>query len=167
MEDHFECLCDLYRSIPSLEMKLYLHRFIRQITGMLDFSTLKFTKYNQYESLVLPLVKWLQGHGVVFQCGTEVTDVDFNIAPGRKQATRIYWLHGGVEGGVSLGADDMVFLTNGSLTKNSDNGDHHTPAKLQQGPAPASLWHGNSPISPGPQRRAGCALADPLELRPP
>jgi myosin-crossreactive antigen len=36
----------------ALEMKLYLHRFIHQIKGMPDFSTLKFTKYNQYESLV-------------------------------------------------------------------------------------------------------------------
>jgi oleate hydratase len=80
---------------------------------------------------VLPLVKWLQGHGVVLQCGTKVTDVDFNIAPGRKQATRIYWHQGGVQGGVSLGADDLVFLTVGSLTKNSDNGDHHTSAKSQ------------------------------------
>ena len=125
----------------ALEMKRYLHRFIHQIKGMPDFSTLKFTKYNQYESLVLPLVKWLLDHGVVFHYGTEVTDVDFNIAPGRKQATRIHWRRDGVEGGVDLGPDDLVFMTIGSLTENSDNGDHHTPAKLNEGPAPAwDLW---------------------------
>ncbi len=125
----------------ALEMKLYLHRFIHQIRGMPDFSTLKFTKYNQYESLVLPLVKWLVDHGVVFQYGTEVTDVDFDIAPGRKQATAIRWLSKGAEGGVDLGADDLLFVTIGSLTENSDNGDHHTPAKLDEGPAPAwDLW---------------------------
>lgn len=125
----------------ALEMKLYLHRFIHHIGGLPDFSSLKFTKYNQYESLVLPLVKWLQGHGVVFQYGTEVTDVDFDIAPGRKQATRIHWCRDGVEGGVDLGTDDLVFMTIGSLTENSDNGDHRTPAKLNEGPAPAwELW---------------------------
>jgi oleate hydratase len=125
----------------ALEMKRYLHRFIHQIKGMPDFSTLKFTKYNQYESLVLPLVKWLQEHGVVFEYGTEVTDVDFDIAPGRKQATRIHWRRDGGEGGVDLGPDDLVFMTIGSLTENSDNGDHHTPAKLNEGPAPAwDLW---------------------------
>jgi oleate hydratase len=125
----------------ALEMKLYLHRFIHQIKGMPDFSTLKFTKYNQYESLVLPLVKWLVDHGVVFHYGTEVTDVDFNIAPGCKQATRIHWRRDAVEGGVDLGPDDLVFMTIGSLTENSDNGDHHTPAKLNEGPAPAwDLW---------------------------
>ena len=32
-------------------------------------------------------------------------------------------------------------MTIGSLTENSDNGDHHTPAKLNVGPAPAwDLW---------------------------
>ncbi len=125
----------------ALEMKLYLHRFIHQIKGMPDFSTLKFTKYNQYESLVLPLVKWLLDHGVVFHYGTEVTDVDFDIAPGRKQAKRIHWRRDAVEGGVDLGPDDLVFMTIGSLTENSDNGDHHTPPNLNVGPAPAwDLW---------------------------
>ncbi|OQW89580.1 MAG: oleate hydratase [Rhodoferax ferrireducens] len=125
----------------ALEMKLYLHRFIHQIKGMPDFSTLKFTKYNQYESLVLPLVKWLLDHGVVFHYHTEVTDIDFNLTPGRKQACRIHWRQAGLEGGVDLGPNDLLFMTIGSLTENSDNGNHRTPAKLKTGPAPAwDFW---------------------------
>ncbi|MFK4534968.1 myosin-crossreactive antigen [Bradyrhizobium ottawaense] len=32
-------------------------------------------------------------------------------------------------------------MTVGSLTENSDSGDHHTPARLDEGPAPAwELW---------------------------
>jgi MCRA family/Alcohol dehydrogenase GroES-like domain len=54
---------------------------------------------------------------------------------------RINWRRNGIEGGVNLGPDDLVFITIGSLTENSDNGDHHTPAKLNVGPAPAwDLW---------------------------
>ncbi len=125
----------------ALEMKLYLHQFIHQIHGMPDFSTLKFTRYNQYESLVQPLVKWLLEHGVEFQYGTEVTDVDFNITSGRKQATAIHWLKNGIDGGVDLSPDDLVFMTIGSLTENSGNGNHTTPAPLNEGPAPAwDLW---------------------------
>ena len=125
----------------ALEMKLYLHRFVHHIGGLPDFSTLKFTKYNQYESLVLPLYRWLLDQGVVFHFSTEVTDVDFGITPERKQATRIRWVRDGTEGGVDLGPDNLVFITIGSLTENSDNGDHHTPAKLNEGPAPAwDLW---------------------------
>jgi oleate hydratase len=137
----------------ALEMKLYLHRFIHHIGGLPDFSALKFTKYNQYESLVLPLYTWLLDQGVVFRFSTEVTDVDFVIARGkkggaegdmegeRKQATRLHWVSDGTDGGAELGPDDLLFMTIGSLTENSDNGDQHTPAKLTEGPAPAwDLW---------------------------
>ncbi|HWK25975.1 MAG TPA: oleate hydratase [Solirubrobacter sp.] len=125
----------------ALEMKLYLHRFIHHIGGLPDFSALKFTKYNQYESLVLPLYKWLLEQGVHFHFDTEVTDVDFDLAPTRKQATRVHWVREGLPGHADLGPDDLLFITIGSLTENSDNGDHHTPARLNEGQAPAwDLW---------------------------
>ncbi|MEV6060731.1 oleate hydratase [Nocardia asteroides] len=125
----------------ALEMKLYLHRFIHHIGGLPDFSALKFTKYNQYESLVLPLYRWLLDQGVNFRFDTEVTDVDFDLGEERKQATRLHWVSEGVDGGVDLSADDLLFVTIGSLTENSDEGDQHTPAKLDEGPAPAwDLW---------------------------
>jgi oleate hydratase len=125
----------------ALEMKLYLHRFIHHVGGLPDLSTLKFTKYNQYESLVLPLYRWLLDQGVTFHFDTEVTDIDFDISTDRKQANRIHWTRDGVPGGVDLGPDDLVLTTIGSLTENSANGDHHTPAQLNTGPAPAwDLW---------------------------
>ncbi|MFD3869509.1 oleate hydratase [Streptomyces sp. NPDC058623] len=125
----------------ALEMKLYLHRFVHHVGGLPDLSALKFTKYNQYESLVLPLTRWLVDQGVTFQFDTEVTDIDFDITAERKQATRIHWLCGGEAGGVELGEDDLVFTTIGSLTENSDDGDHHRAARLLDGPAPAwDLW---------------------------
>ncbi|MFC7303999.1 oleate hydratase [Streptomyces monticola] len=125
----------------ALEMKLYLHRFVHHVGGLPDLSALKFTKYNQYESMVLPLTRWLMDQGVTFRFGTEVTDIDFDLAPGRKLATRIHWTADGQDGGVDLGEDDLVCATIGSLTENSDNGDHHTAARLDEGPAPAwDLW---------------------------
>ncbi|MGW2660475.1 oleate hydratase [Nocardia tengchongensis] len=125
----------------ALEMKLYLHRFVHHIGGLPDFSALKFTKYNQYESLVLPLYRWLLDQGVTFKFDTTVTDVDFEITTDRKRATRIHWESEGVEGGVDLGPNDLLMMTIGSLTENSDEGDQHTPAKLNEGPAPAwDLW---------------------------
>ncbi|WP_080796019.1 oleate hydratase [Corynebacterium pacaense] len=125
----------------ALELKLYLHRFVHHIGGLPDLSALKFTKYNQYESLVLPMQKWLVDQGVRFQFGTEVTDIDFDFQGENKQATRIHWIRDGEQGGVDLSRDDLVLTTIGSLTENSDDGDHHTPARLNTGPAPAwDLW---------------------------
>lgn len=125
----------------ALEMKLYLHRFIHHIGGLPDLSALKFTKYNQYESLVLPMYRWLLDQGVTFRFSTTVTDVDFDIRDDRKVATRIHWTDADGTGSVDLGEDDLVLTTIGSLTENSDEGDHHTAATLNTGPAPAwDLW---------------------------
>ena len=125
----------------ALEMKLYLHRFVHHIGGMPDLSCLKFTKYNQYESFVLPLYKYLLDHGVNFQYNTEVTDVDFSLADGKKQARRIHWDRDGKRGGVDITPNDLLFMTIGSLTENSSLGDQHTPSKLDEGPSPAwDLW---------------------------
>ncbi len=125
----------------ALEIKLYLHRFIHHIKGLPDLSTLKFTKYNQYESLVLPLYTWLLDQGVNFRFSTTVTDVDFDIDDTCKRATAVHWVSNGESGSTPLTDDDLLFMTIGSLTENSDEGDHHTPAVTNRGPAPAwDLW---------------------------
>ncbi len=134
----------------ALEMKLYLHRFVHHIGGLPDFSALKFTKYNQYESLVLPLYTWLLDQGVTFHFSTTVTDVDFDIDPvtGRKQATRLHWesrAHGAPGNGVDLTQDDLLFMTIGSLTENSSEGDQHTPATLDEAPPPRGTCGAGSP----------------------
>jgi oleate hydratase len=50
----------------ALEMKRYMQRYIHHIGGLPDFTALSFTKYNQYESMVLPMVRYLKDHGVQF-----------------------------------------------------------------------------------------------------
>ena len=73
----------------ALEMKLYIQRFIHQIGGLPDFSALKFTKDNQYESLILPMQKYLEKAGVQIQFNTQVTNVLFDIDDGKKRAASI------------------------------------------------------------------------------
>lgn len=114
----------------ALEMKLYLQRFIHHIGGLPDLSALKFTKYNQYESLILPMVKYLEAHGVQFQYNTEVTNVIFDIKNGKKLAKKIVCKHGGKEETIELTKDDLVFITNGSCTENSTLGDHYHAPKF-------------------------------------
>ena len=112
----------------ALEMKLYIQRFIHHIGGLPDFSALKFTKYNQYESLILPMVKYLEGHGVNFRYDTRVTNVVFDIKKEKKIAKQIVCLHGGKEENINLMEDDLVFVTNGSCTENATIGDDlHAP----------------------------------------
>ena len=64
----------------ALEMHRYIHRFIHHIGGLPDFSALRFTRYNQYESMILPLMNYLKAHDVQFHMGTAVDDVTFAIS---------------------------------------------------------------------------------------
>lgn len=125
----------------ALEMKLYLHRFMHHIGGLPDLSALKFTKYNQFESLVIPMYNWLQEQGVVFRFRTTVTDIGFAFDGDRFRASRIDWVDADGNGGVELGENDLCLAIIGSLTENSDNGDQHTAPEIKSGPAPAwDLW---------------------------
>ena len=74
----------------ALEMKLYIQRYIHHIGGLPDFTALRFTKYNQYESMILPMVKYLESHNVQFHYGVQVANVEFDCSdPKHKLAKRI------------------------------------------------------------------------------
>jgi oleate hydratase len=125
----------------ALEMKLYIQRFIHHIGGLPDFSALKFTKYNQYESLILPMVSYLKEYGVHFQYDTTVTNVIFERKGNRKVAKKIQCLHRGKEESIDLIEDDLVFVTNGSCTENSSLGDdNHAPVLNTSAGGCWELW---------------------------
>ncbi len=112
----------------ALEMKLYIQRFIHHIGGLPDFKALRFTKYNQYESMILPMVKYLESFGVQFHFGVKVVNVEFDCTPERKQATRIDVIRDGNEESIDLTENDLVFITNGGCVENSSIGSQNTPA---------------------------------------
>ena len=109
----------------ALEMKLYIQRFIHHIGGLPDFSALKFTRYNQYESLILPMVKYLEAHGVSFEYDTRVINVVFDIQGTKKVAKQIVYVRDGEENTIDLIEDDLVFVTNGCCTESSVYGSQH------------------------------------------
>ena len=112
----------------ALEMKRYFQRFIHHIGGLPDFSALKFTRYNQYESLILPMQKYLEAAGVQIQFGTSVTNVRFDIEGEKKTAKAIEYVKDGNKGEIALTENDLVFITNGSCTEGTIYGDQdHAP----------------------------------------
>ena len=125
----------------ALEMKLYIQRFIHHIGGLPDFSALKFTKYNQYESLILPMIKYLETNNVDFQYNIKVTNVIFDITNEKKIAKKILCLHDGKEETINLSEDNLVFVTNGSCTENSSLGDNEHAPELKDSNGPSQeLW---------------------------
>ncbi|MBS4539420.1 oleate hydratase [Clostridium sp. D2Q-11] len=106
-----------------VEMKRYMHRFIHHIPGMSRMKGLVFTKYNQYDSMVLPLKKWLESQGVIFDLNTQVVDLDIDITTDKKTVTGIHLTRNGEKQEViKTTENDLVFFTNGSMTENSTYG---------------------------------------------
>ena len=116
----------------ALEMKLYLKRFIHHVGVLPDFTALRFTRYNQYESMILPMVHYLQEHGVDFQYNTKVVNVEFDIRNGRKAARRIVLQREGREDAIDLTDNDLVFITNGGCVENSAYGSQNEPAAFNK-----------------------------------
>lgn len=124
----------------ALEMKRYIKRYIHHIGGLPDFTALRFTKYNQYESMILPMVKYLENAGVVFHYNTKVVNVEFDVTSDRKQATRIEVETEGETRFVDLTEDDLVFITNGGCVENSAMGSQNTPAPYNPEIKPGGGW---------------------------
>jgi len=116
----------------ALEMKLYIKRFIHHIGGLPDFKALRFTKYNQYESMVLPMIKYLESFNVQFHFNTKVVNVEFDIQKDKKQATRIVIIRDENEENIDLTENDLVFITNGGCVENSAIGSQNTVAQFNK-----------------------------------
>ena len=112
----------------ALEMKRYLCRYVHHIDGLPDFSALRFTKYNQYESMILPLIEYLKKHDVDVQFGMDVKNVIIEEVDGKKTAKELVYVKDNKEQSIPLTADDLVFITNGCCTDTSCYGDQtHAP----------------------------------------
>ena len=124
----------------ALEMKLYIKRFIHHISGLPDFTALRFTRYNQYESMILPMVKYLESFGVVFHYNTKVVNVLFDCQKDKKVAKKIEVILEGEEDSIDLTENDLVFITNGGCVENSSYGSQDKPASFNKAIRPGGGW---------------------------
>lgn len=116
----------------ALELKLYINRFIHHVGGLPNLSALQFTRYDQYESIVVPIMDWLKDLGVRTKYNTEVCDVEFDISQDKKIATKIIARDSetGDDKSILLIENDLLFITTGSLVEASSYGDNKTAPSL-------------------------------------
>ena len=124
----------------ALEMKRYMQRFVHHIDGLPDLSALRFTRYNQYESMILPMVKYLEDHGVKFEYGVKLEDVQFVIREDEKLAQSITVKRDGKTETIPLTENDLLFLTVGGLVENSAFGSQTEPARLDDNLSDDGGW---------------------------
>lgn len=126
----------------AIEFRRYLRRFIHLFPGFATMSGIHRTRYNQYDSIVLPLTAWLRERGVTLHTGCSVTDLGFT--PGAHSGTveTLHLSRNGQDEKIAVTPEDLVFVTNGSMTDASSLGSHTCAPP----PAPHRshawlLWH--------------------------
>lgn len=122
------------------ELRRYTLRFWHLILRLINCKGVTMTPYNQYESLILPLMKVLEDEDVDFIYNTTVTDFDFAEGNGIT-VTGIHYLRNGEEGVLTIRPQDRVVATLGCMTDNASYGDSDHPAVLDTSyPAGGRLW---------------------------
>jgi len=115
----------------AVEFKRYLVRFAHMVSGFNRLEGILRTVYNQYDSLVRPLQKWLEDRGVIFQLNTRVSDLGFERLDDATTVRRIATERSGVIGEIAVRAGDHVLVTLGSMTEGSSLGGMDTAPGLK------------------------------------
>jgi oleate hydratase len=106
----------------AVEFRRYLHRFMLEFTRIDTLAGVKRTVYNQYDSLVLPLQRWLESQGVQLLPHCTVTDLDHKLEDGQFTVIGLHCTVRGVSESHILEDGDLVFVQNGSMTDASSLG---------------------------------------------
>jgi len=105
-----------------IECRRYMRRFFHEAPNITTLKGGWNTPYNNYESIVLPIERWLLKQGVDIQTGVKVTDVDFKPSKTRKSVERLHFLKNGNSAEITVASSDFVFITIGSKVADSRTG---------------------------------------------
>jgi len=147
IEDYFSCgffetnfwvmWCTMFAFQPwhsLVEFRRYMRRFMHLMPGFNRLEGIYRPPFNQYDSLVLPLIRWLQQEGVNLHTNTFVRDIDFADSNALTTITGIALENQVETRHIGVGEDDLVFVTLGSMTEASTLGTMEVPARWQTDP---------------------------------
>ena len=124
----------------AIEVRRYALRFVQNLPKINTMTCVSNTRYNQYDSIVLPILNWLKEKGVNFLMESRVVSLKFiSIEDGRDRVEKIVFLEKDKKREMLLSGEDLVFFTNGSMTTNSSLGSMKS-APLINEDVPSDSW---------------------------
>jgi len=127
------------------ELRRYMHQMIYEFTQIEHLVGVNRTRYNQYESIMLPLIQYLKDQGCRIILNRLVTDWTFKATPMQDEITvtglKMTNVETHEEELIDVDDETAVIFTNGSITDSTTLGDFETPAaeNMDYGAA-SSLW---------------------------
>lgn len=131
------------------EFRRYMQRMIFEFSRIETLEGVTRTPYNQYDSVILPLQKYLENSGVKIVKNCVVTDIDFEDGEGITAKT-LHLDNNGTEETVELKEGDICIMTNACMTDSATLGDLHSPApEPELKPISGELWAKVTAKKPG------------------
>lgn len=127
------------------ELRRYMHQMIYEFTQIEHLVGVNRTRYNQYESIMLPLINYLKANGCQIILNRRVTAFEFKDTTMTDEITvtglQMVNTTTNQKEHVAIDDDTAVIFTNGSITDSATLGDYDTPApeNMDYGAA-SSLW---------------------------
>jgi oleate hydratase len=122
----------------AVEMRRYLKRFVHLFPGFSRIEGILRTRYNQYDSIITPIVDWLSARGVRIETGARVSDIEIKQTGAARRVSQLIMER---VDPVSVQTKDRVYLTLGSMTDASTRGSNTMPPPLPEVEGGAwSLW---------------------------
>lgn len=124
----------------AIEMRRFMFRFLHLLPDLSEMTMILRTRYDQYETVIKPIVTWLEKQGTTLNLGTPVTDVGF--FPSRKEITAnsIEYVQKGTIKTVEIAPDDIVLITIGSQVADLGIGAMNSAPKIEHTGRSWALW---------------------------
>ena len=127
----------------AMEFRRYIKLFMHEFPRMDTQNGNKQSPYNQYESIIVPIINWLKYKGVQFISNCKVTNLDFLLELSEEQVvSAIHYEIAEKKYTEEVNVMDMVIVTNGSCTSNASKGGMHEPPQInvQKRSSAWTLW---------------------------
>ncbi|KAJ6000927.1 hypothetical protein N7481_001336 [Penicillium waksmanii] len=113
------------------EFRRCLRRYFHEFRNLNTKKPLDCIQFNQFESIIMPMIQFLQNQGVDFRLCTKVTDIVTHSDRGTETVSAISILRDSFQETLNVRPDDIVIVTLGSVTSGSSSGSNKSPPPLK------------------------------------
>src|SRR5690242_2353358 len=124
----------------AMEMRRYMNRFLYLLPDLSLMSRVLRTRFDQYETIIEPMLSWLSPRGVNFLTHTFVRDVGFAQTPDRLTASSLEYESDGTATSIAVAPEDIVLVTAGSQAADVSIGSMTEAPRPRRSGSSVALW---------------------------
>ena len=113
------------------EFRRCLRKYFPEYRNLNTKGPLDCTQLNQFESIIMPIIQFLQSQGVDFRLCTQVTDIITYSDCGTETVSAIRALHDNSQESITVYPNDIVIVSLGSVSSGSLTGTNKSPPFLE------------------------------------